>query len=81
MGCFVYLVFGSCKDVTVGPTAIMSIMTANHVHGMGPDMAVLLAFFSGIIILFLGILKLGEWVHKAIATTAANSSVPAHQGS
>ena len=27
MGCFVYCVFGSCKDITIGPTAIMALMT------------------------------------------------------
>ena len=27
MGCFVYIVFGSSKDITIGPTAIMALMT------------------------------------------------------
>ncbi len=31
MGCFVYLVFGSVKDITVGPTAISALMV-NIVH-------------------------------------------------
>ena len=53
-----YLIFGSSKDITVGPTAIMALMTASYVQ-KGPDFAVLLAFLSGIIILVLGILRLG----------------------
>ena len=28
MGCFIYCVMGTSKDVTLGPTAIMSLMTA-----------------------------------------------------
>ncbi len=55
-----YAIFGSCKDVTVGPTAIISLMTAEYanVHG-NPDYAILAAFISGLIIFTLGALRLG----------------------
>ncbi len=64
MGGFVYCLFGSIKDITVGPTAIMSIMTAEYAktHGQTettPELAVLLAFLSGIIIFLFGVFKLG----------------------
>ncbi len=59
MGCFAYCIFGSTKDITVGPTAIMAIMTAEHASNAGPTMAVLLTFLSGLIILLLGLLQLG----------------------
>ncbi|XP_018357911.1 PREDICTED: sodium-independent sulfate anion transporter-like isoform X4 [Trachymyrmex cornetzi] len=59
MGCFVYLVFGSCKDVTVGPTAIMALMVQKYVNSMGEDIAVLVCFLSGAVITFMGILHLG----------------------
>ena len=58
MGCFVYCVFGSCKDITIGPTAIMALMTSVHAQ-YGPEYAVLLSFLSGIIILLCGLLQLG----------------------
>ena len=58
MGCFIYTIFGSSKDVTVGPTAIMSLMTAEKA-GYGADFAVLLTFFTGIIIFMFGALRLG----------------------
>ena len=58
MGCFVYCVFGSCKDITIGPTAIMALMTSMHARH-GPEYAVLLSFLSGIIIFLCGILQLG----------------------
>lgn len=60
MGSFMYTLFGSCKDLTIGPTAIMSIMTAEYVsHGGGPTYAVLLTFLAGIIQILMGILNLG----------------------
>lgn len=40
MGCFVYLIFGSAKDVTVGPTAIMALMVQKYVTGLGDDLVV-----------------------------------------
>jgi len=58
MGCFAYCVFGSTKDITIGPTAIMALMTGVHAQ-LGPDYAVLLAFLSGLIILSCGLLRLG----------------------
>lgn len=61
MGCFVYIIFGSCKDVTVGPTAIMALMVQKHVAD-NPDYAVLICFLSGCIILLLGIFNLGVLV-------------------
>jgi len=58
MGCFAYCIFGSTKDITIGPTAIMALMTGVHAQ-LGPDYAVLLAFLSGLIILSCGLLRLG----------------------
>ena len=57
MGCFMYFIFGSCKDITIGPTAIMSLMVQQYVSASA-DYAVLLSFLSGIIIFFLGIFNL-----------------------
>ncbi|KAH8408021.1 hypothetical protein KR222_011108, partial [Zaprionus bogoriensis] len=58
MGSFVYIFFGTCKDITVGPTAILSMMISPHVEGL-PEFAVLLCFLSGCIVLLLGLLNLG----------------------
>ncbi len=59
MGCFIYTIFGSCKDITVGPTAIMSLLTGERAS-ISVDFAILAAFLSGIVILVLGVLQLGE---------------------
>ncbi|KAH8312872.1 hypothetical protein KR044_013392, partial [Drosophila immigrans] len=58
MGSFTYIFFGTCKDITVGPTAIISMMVNPHIDG-NPDLAVLLCFISGCLILLLGLLNLG----------------------
>lgn len=59
MGCFVYFFFGSVKDITIGPTAIMALMTQKSVESFNSDFAVLLCFLSGCIILLFGVLHLG----------------------
>ena len=63
----VYMFFGTSKDVTLGPTAIMSLLTAaiigtsagssdySRVH-----LAILLTLFSGMVQFLLGILNLGK---------------------
>ena len=52
------MIFGSSKDVTVGPTAIMSILTAEYAV-LGIEYAILLAFICGVMISLFGILRLG----------------------
>ena len=54
-----YMIFGSSKDVTVGPTAIMALLTAQYAS-KDPAFVVLLAFLSGIIIISMGLLQLGK---------------------
>ncbi|KAH8316697.1 hypothetical protein KR067_013525 [Drosophila pandora] len=61
MGCFTYIVFGSCKDVTIATTAIMALMV-NQYATINPDYAVLLCFLAGCIVLVLGLLNMGVLV-------------------
>nr|CAD7587967.1 unnamed protein product [Timema genevievae] len=59
MGPFVYVLFGSCKDITVGPTALLALMTQSLTTRCGTDFVVLLTFLSGCVISMLGILRMG----------------------
>ncbi|XP_049853769.1 sodium-independent sulfate anion transporter-like [Schistocerca gregaria] len=59
MGCFLYVLLGSCKDVPMGPTAIISLLTFQSVRGMGPEHAILLGFLTGVVQVVMGILGLG----------------------
>ncbi|KAJ9573450.1 hypothetical protein L9F63_009178, partial [Diploptera punctata] len=58
MGCFVYAVFGTCKDITIGPTALMALMTYQQVMDRNADFAVLLCFLTGCVQLLMGVLHL-----------------------
>ncbi|XP_072638010.1 sodium-independent sulfate anion transporter isoform X2 [Canis lupus baileyi] len=58
MGCFVYFFLGTSRDVTLGPTAIMSLLVSFYTFHK-PAYAVLLAFLSGCIQLAMGFLRLG----------------------
>lgn len=72
MGCFVYFFLGTSRDVTLGPTAIMSLLVSFYTF-REPAYAVLLAFLSGCIQLAMGLLHLGktlpsccgEWLQAA----------------
>lgn len=59
MGCFVYFFLGTSRDVTLGPTAIMSLLVSFYTF-REPAYAVLLAFLSGCIQLGMGFLRLGK---------------------
>ncbi|XP_037349251.1 sodium-independent sulfate anion transporter [Talpa occidentalis] len=58
MGCFVYFFLGTSRDVTLGPTAIMSLLVSFYTF-REPAYAVLLAFLTGCIQLAMGFLRLG----------------------
>lgn len=59
VGALVYAFVGSCKDVPVGPTAMVSLMTYSTLHGHGPAYATLLCFLTGVIQLTMGVCGLG----------------------
>ncbi|XP_063207910.1 sodium-independent sulfate anion transporter isoform X5 [Chroicocephalus ridibundus] len=58
MGCFVYCFLGTAKDVTLGPTAIMSLLVSSYAFHE-PVYAILLTFLSGCVQLAMGLLHLG----------------------
>ncbi|XP_076234572.1 sodium-independent sulfate anion transporter [Calliopsis andreniformis] len=57
-GSFVYIFFGTCSEVNIGPTALISLLTYTYARGI-PEYAVLLCFLSGCVTIVLGILRLG----------------------
>uniref|UniRef100_A0A1A9VVG6 STAS domain-containing protein n=1 Tax=Glossina austeni TaxID=7395 RepID=A0A1A9VVG6_GLOAU len=58
MGCFVYVLLGTCKDSTVGSTAVASLLTYQVAKGRW-ERAVLLTFLTGFIEIFMSIFRLG----------------------
>ena len=60
MGLFAYTVFGSVKESSIGPTAVMALMTFSYANEGGPAYAALLAFLAGLLELVAGLLNLGK---------------------
>lgn len=65
VGGVVYALLGGCREVNIGPTALLALMTSRHT-GLGgfsgPHLAILLCFISGIVELLMALLKLGALV-------------------
>ncbi|KAL1377277.1 hypothetical protein pipiens_016370 [Culex pipiens pipiens] len=65
VGGLMYALIGGCREVTIGPTALLALMTSRHTgHGgeSGPHFAILLCFLSGIVELAMAVLRLGALV-------------------
>ncbi|CAH2037358.1 unnamed protein product, partial [Iphiclides podalirius] len=58
-GGFVYAIMGTCPQINIGPTALLSLLTFTYTSGTNPDFAVLLCFMGGIVTLVAGIAQLG----------------------
>ena len=63
-GLFMYALFGTSRDITVGPTSVLALITASTAGSVDGNTnvndALFLAFFSGIIQLCMGLLHLGS---------------------
>ena len=60
VGPFVYIFLGSCRQMTIGPTAIVQLFTYQKCGDNFPECVVLMGFYSGIVELILGVLQLGK---------------------
>ncbi|GBP59958.1 Sodium-independent sulfate anion transporter [Eumeta japonica] len=85
-GGFVYAVTGSCPQINIGPTALLSLLTFTYTNGTNPDFAVLLCFIGGLLQLVAGAAQLGFLVEfvslpvvsgftSAAAVTIASSQI------
>lgn len=59
IGCIIYAIFGSCKDSSIGPSAISALLTRENIHGLGPAGAALLCFLNGCVVFIMGIFQCG----------------------
>ncbi|KAK1135520.1 hypothetical protein K0M31_000107 [Melipona bicolor] len=59
MGSFLYIFFGTIKEVSIGPSSLMSLLTFEYTRNMPVDFVVLFCFLAGCIELLMGLLRLG----------------------
>ena len=59
-----YAIFGSMRQITVGPTAVMAIMAREYVDKGGIQYAIMLSFLAGCVELTAGLLNLGIKSHS-----------------
>ncbi|OXA50007.1 Sodium-independent sulfate anion transporter [Folsomia candida] len=66
IGVLIYAVLGSCAQATIGPTAVMGLLTFQTCGQDYPSCAILTGFYSGVFELLLAVLRLG-WVVSFIS--------------
>lgn len=60
-----YFVFGTIPELSIAPTALISLLTYSYTHDTGFDnvhTAILLCFLSGCVELLCGIAHLGKYL-------------------
>ncbi|CAO3625708.1 unnamed protein product [Cunninghamella blakesleeana] len=70
IGVTIYCLFGTSKDISIGPITVVSLLVGEAIHKVteahpditGPEVAVCLSLFCGIIVSLIGIIKLGVLV-------------------
>ncbi|XP_076277026.1 sodium-independent sulfate anion transporter isoform X1 [Lasioglossum baleicum] len=59
VGAFVYIVFGTIKEVSIGPSSLMSLLTLEYTRNMPVEFVVLFCFLAGCVELLMGLFRLG----------------------
>ncbi|XP_077293769.1 sodium-independent sulfate anion transporter-like [Arctopsyche grandis] len=59
MGTMLYAIFGTVREVSIGPTSLMALLILQYCKGLSIDYVILLGFLSGMVIILMGILQLG----------------------
>ncbi|XP_050076386.1 sodium-independent sulfate anion transporter-like [Anopheles maculipalpis] len=78
MGSLVYVFFGTVREVSIGPTSLMSLLTLQYTAGRPLQYVIVLAFTSGLVELAMGIFRLGFLVcFISVPVTSAFTSATA----
>ncbi|XP_076258857.1 sodium-independent sulfate anion transporter-like isoform X2 [Rhynchophorus ferrugineus] len=59
IGSFTYIFFGTVKEVSIGPTSLMALLTFSYVVGKPVEFVILLTFIAGCVELAMGLFNLG----------------------
>ncbi|XP_044758640.1 sodium-independent sulfate anion transporter-like [Coccinella septempunctata] len=59
VGSFTYVIFGTIKQVSIGPTSLLSMLSFTYLEGYPVDYVIFLTFLAGCVELAMGLLNLG----------------------
>ncbi|XP_029176003.1 sodium-independent sulfate anion transporter-like [Nylanderia fulva] len=62
VGGFLYIFFGTIKEVSIGPSSLMALVTLQYTRDLPIDFVVLLCFLAGCVEFLMGMLNLGFMV-------------------
>lgn len=62
MGSLVYVLFGTIKEVSIGPTSLMALLTFEFTKELPFEFIILLSFMAGCVELVMGLLNFGKFV-------------------
>lgn len=60
-GTMLYMVLGTVKEVSIGPTSLMALLTLQTCKGLPLEFVVLLTFLAGCVVFCMGLLRLGNY--------------------
>lgn len=58
-----YVFLGTIKEVSIGPTSLMALLTAQYTVDKPPEYAVILAFLAGSVELLMGVFRLSKYIN------------------
>lgn len=61
VGCIIYAFFGTIKEVVIGPTSLMALLTYEYTANLSRDFVVLLGLLCGLVEFVMGLLHLGMY--------------------
>jgi solute carrier family 26 (sodium-independent sulfate anion transporter), member 11 len=59
-GSLIYVFVGTVKEVSIGPTSLMALLTIQYTYGKPVEFVIILGFLSGCVELLMGLFKLGS---------------------
>lgn len=59
MGSLIYVVLGTVKEVSIGPTSLMSILTVSYTYEKPVEYVIIMTFVCGCVEFLMGVFKLG----------------------
>lgn len=69
-GTLVYVLFGTVKEVSIGPTSLMALLTLQVCRGLPLEYVTLLTLLSGVVVSVMGLLQMGECFYYTDHLTA-----------